>query len=137
MAACDVPRHQLADDGGDVGLVIRGLAWASHARLRRRWPASRHGAAPKIPVDDYGPTIAGAAELAAEHGAALVAPPAYVHDAHDLGRAADAYAAALEESAGGEAVTDAVLQRIAEGAAGIGFDNSAELARLAREAGLV
>jgi hypothetical protein len=60
----------------------------------------------------------------------------YVHSEHDLGRVADAYTAALEEAAGGEVVQDALLLRVAQGAAGIGIDDPAELARLAREAGL-
>ena len=142
MAACDVLVNLRSPTMGETsGSVIRGLALGKPMLVSDvGWFAELpDGAALKIPVDDYEvPTIAGALELAADHGAALgSAASAYVHEAHDLGRAADAYAAALEEAAGGEAVTDAVLHRIAEGAAGIGFDNPAELARLAREAGLV
>jgi hypothetical protein len=56
---------------------------------------------------------------------------------HDLGRTADLYAAALEEAAGGEAATSAVLIRIAKAAAEIGIDDPKEIVRVAREAGLV
>jgi hypothetical protein len=142
MAACDVLVNLRAPTMGETsGAVIRGLSLGKPMLVSDvGWFAELpDGAALKIPVDDYEvPTIAGALGFAADHGAALGgAAAAYVHEVHDLGRAADAYAAALEEAAGGEAVTDAVLQRVAEGAAGIGFDDPAELARLAREAGLV
>ena len=56
---------------------------------------------------------------------------------HDLERVADAYVAALEQTAGGDAVADAVLWRIAEAAAEVGIDDASELVRRAREAGLV
>ena len=82
------------------------------------------------------PTIAAALELAADHAAELgAAAREYVAREHDLGRAADGYARALEEAAGGEAVGDAVLWRIAEAAAEVGLDDVGELARRAREAG--
>ena len=45
--------------------------------------------------------------------------------------------AALEEAAGGDAVADAVLWRIAEAAAEVGIEDVSELAARAREAGLV
>ena len=53
------------------------------------------------------------------------------------GSVADAYVAALEEAAGGDAATDAILIRIAEAAADIGLDDPKEIVRIAREAGLV
>ena len=61
----------------------------------------------------------------------------YVRREHDLGAAADAYASALEEAAGAEAVADTVIWRIAEAAAEVGIDDVSELAARAREAGLV
>ncbi len=61
----------------------------------------------------------------------------YVRREHDLGRVAAAYVAALEEAAGGDAVTDGVLWRIAEAAAEVGIEDVTELAARAREAGLV
>ena len=120
MAACDVLVNLRSPTMGETsGSVIRGLALGKPMLVSDvGWFAELpDDVALKIPVDDYEvPTIAGALELAADHGAELgSAASAYVHEAHDLGRAADAYAAALEEAAGGEAVTDAVLLRIAEG----------------------
>jgi hypothetical protein len=97
------------------------------------------GVALRIPVDEYeAPTIAAALELAADHAAALgIAAREYVRSEHDLDRVADAYTRALEEAAGGEAVNDAVLRRLAEAAAGVGLTDVRELARRAREAGIV
>jgi phosphoenolpyruvate synthase/pyruvate phosphate dikinase len=50
---------------------------------------------------------------------------------------ADAYARALEAAAGGEAVNDAVLLRIAEAAAEVGIDDVSALAQRVREAGIL
>jgi hypothetical protein len=82
--------------------------------------------------------LAAALGFAAEHGATLGASArAYVLHEHDLDRAADLYAVALEVAAGGDAVADDVLRRIAEAAAEVGIDDVGELARAAVEAGLV
>jgi hypothetical protein len=93
----------------------------------------------KVPVDVHEVAVLGAAlDLAVEHGSALgAAARRYVEEHHDLGRVADAYVAALEVAAGGDAVDDAVLLRIAEAAAEVGIDDVSQLARAAREAGLV
>jgi hypothetical protein len=83
-------------------------------------------------------TIVGALEVAADHGGELGrAAREYVRREHDLDRAAAAYVAALEQAAGGDAVSDAVLLRIAEAAAEVGIDDAVELAREARRAGIV
>jgi hypothetical protein len=50
---------------------------------------------------------------------------------------ADAYARALEAAAGGDAVDDAVLLRIAEAASEVGIDDASALARAARESGIL
>jgi glycosyltransferase involved in cell wall biosynthesis len=141
MAACDVLVNLRSPTMGETsGSVIRALALGKPVLVSDVGWFSEipDGAALKIPVDDYEvPTIAGALALAADHAVDLgAAAAAYVHAEHDLGRVADAYTAALEEAAGGNMVQDAVLLRIAEGAAGIGFDDPVELARLARESGL-
>ena len=82
--------------------------------------------------------LAAALGFAAEHGATLGGNArAYVRREHDLGRVADLYAVALEVAAGGDAVTDDVLHRIAEAAAEVGIDDVGELARAALEAGVV
>ena len=142
MAACDVLVNLRSPTMGETsGSVIRALALGKPVLVSDVGWFSEipDGAVLKIPVDDYEvPTIAGALELAAEHGAELgAAASAYVHSAHDLGRVADAYTIALEEAAGGQIAEDAMLLNVAQAAAGIGFDDPAELARLAREAGLV
>ncbi len=52
---------------------------------------------------------------------------------HDLGRVAELYAAALEESAGGAAVADSVLREVSEAAAGVGISGeTAEAREIAR-----
>jgi hypothetical protein len=97
------------------------------------------GVALRVPVDEYEvPTIAAALALAADRGDELgAAAREYVRREHDLGRVADAYVEALEETAGGEAASRAVLMRIAQAAADAGIDDVSELARVARESGLV
>ncbi len=142
MAACDVLVNLRSPTMGETsGSVIRGLALGKPMLVSDvGWFAEiPDGAALKIPVDDYEvATIAGALELASAHAAELgAAARDYVRREHDLGFVADAYTAALEETAGGDAVSSDVLLRIAEAAAEIGFDDPAELARLARESGLV
>jgi glycosyltransferase involved in cell wall biosynthesis len=142
MAACDVLVSLRSPTMGETsGSVIRALALGKPVLVSDvGWFSELpDGAALKIPVDEYEvPTIVGALELAADHAAELgAAAAAYVHAEHELGRVADAYTAALEEAAGGDMVQDAVLLRVAESAAGIGFDDPVELARLARESGLV
>jgi glycosyltransferase involved in cell wall biosynthesis len=93
----------------------------------------------KVPVDEHEvPTIRAALEVAADHGATVgAAARAYVEREHGLPRVAAAYAAALETAAGGGAVEDAVLWRIAEAAAEVGIDDVSELAQAARESGIL
>jgi glycosyltransferase involved in cell wall biosynthesis len=55
---------------------------------------------------------------------------------HDLARVADLYAAALEQAAGGAAVTDEVLHEVAGAAAELGVDQTGELGAALREVGL-
>jgi glycosyltransferase involved in cell wall biosynthesis len=93
----------------------------------------------KVPLDDYEvATIEAALTVAVEHGSALgAAARAYVEREHALPAVADAYARALEAAAGGDAVNDAVLLRIAEAAAEVGIDDASALARAARESGIL
>jgi hypothetical protein len=75
--------------------------------------------------------------VAAEHGAALgAAARAYVEREHALSSVADAYVAALEAAAGGDAVNDAVLYRVAEAAAEVGITDASLLAVRLREVGI-
>ena len=142
MAACDVLVNLRSPTMGETsGAVIRGLSLGKPMLVSDvGWFSELpDDVALKIPVDDVEvPMIAGALELAADHAAELgAAAQAYVQREHDLDRVADAYTRALEAAAGGDAVTDAVLWRIAEAAAEVGLDDVGELARQAREAGMV
>ena len=142
MAACDVLVNLRSPTMGETsGAVIRGLSLGKAMLVSDvGWFAELpDGVALRVPVDEYEVgTIAAALELAAEHKDELgAAAREYVRREHDLGRVADAYVRALEEAAGGEAVTDAVLRRIAEAAADVGIEDVTELAARVREAGLV
>jgi glycosyltransferase involved in cell wall biosynthesis len=142
MEACDVLVNLRSPTMGETsGSVIRGLGLGKAMLVSDvGWFAELpDDVALKIPVDDVEvPTIAGALELAADHAAELgAAAQAYVRSEHDLGRVAAAYVKALEAAAGGDAVSDAVLWRIAEAAAEVGLDDVGELARQARDAGIV
>jgi hypothetical protein len=82
-------------------------------------------------------TLTGALELASEHGAELgAAARAYVEREHALPKVADAYAAALEVAAGGDAVDDAVLWRVAQAAVESGVTDVTLLAERLREVGI-
>jgi len=142
MAACDVLVNLRSPTMGETsGSVIRALSLGKPMLVSDIGWFSEipDGAALRIPVDEYEvPTIAAALELAADRGSELGAGAReYVRRDHDLGQVADAYVAALEEAAGGDAATDAILIRIAEAAADIGLDDPKEIVRIAREAGLV
>jgi len=142
MAACDVLVNLRSPTMGETsGSVIRGLSLGKAMLVSDLGWFSElpDDVALKVPVDEYEvATIAAALELAADRADEL-GPAAhdYVRREHDLSQVADAYVAALEQAAGGDAVTDAVLWRIAEAAAEAGIDDAADLARRAREAGLV
>lgn len=142
MAQCDVLVNLRYPTMGETsGSVIRALALGKPLLVSDvGWFSELpDDVALKIPVDEYEvPTIAAALGLAADRAAELGdAARAYVRREHDLGHVADAYVRALEEAAGGDAVADAVLWRIAEAAADVGIDDPSELARRAREAGIV
>jgi hypothetical protein len=142
MAACDVLVNLRSPTMGETsGSVIRGLALGKAMVVSDvGWFSELpDGVALRIPVDEYEvPTLASALELADAHRDELgEAARAYVADVHDLGRAADAYVGALEQAAGGEAVADAVLRRLAEAAAEAGIDDPRPLVQRAREAGIV
>jgi glycosyltransferase involved in cell wall biosynthesis len=142
MAACDVLVNLRSPTMGETsGAVIRGLSLGKPMLVSDLgWFAELPDeVALKIPVDEFEvPTIAAAIELAAEQAGVLgEAAREYVRREHDLGRVADAYARALEWAAGGDAVNDRLLWRLAEAAAEVGLEDVRELAHRAREAGLV
>jgi glycosyltransferase involved in cell wall biosynthesis len=142
MAACDVLVNLRSPTMGETsGAVIRGLSLGKAMLVSDvGWFAELpDGVALRVPVDEHEVgTIAAALELAADRKEELgAAARAYVAREHDLDAAADAYVRALEDAAGGAAVADAVLWRIAEAAAEVGIEDVSELAARAREAGLV
>jgi glycosyltransferase involved in cell wall biosynthesis len=141
MASCDVLVNLRFPTMGETsGSVIRGLS------LGRPMVVSDVGwfaelpddAVLKVSVDEHEvPTLAAALGLAADRGEDLGARALdYVRREHDLGRAADGYVRALETAAGGEAVADAVLLRVAEAAAEVGLDDTTVLAERLREIGI-
>jgi glycosyltransferase involved in cell wall biosynthesis len=142
MAACDVLVNLRYPTMGETsGSVIRALALGKPLIVSDvGWFSELPDEAVlKVPVDDYEvATIEAALGVAAEHGAKLgAAGHAYVEREHSLPDVAARYVQALETAAGGGAVTDAVLWRIAEAAAEVGIDDASELARAARDAGIV
>src|SRR5439155_545403 len=142
MAACDVLVNLRYPTMGETsGSVIRALSLGKPLLVS---DVGWFGELPddavlKIPVDELEvPTLTAALGFAAEHGATLGANArAYVRREHDLDRVADAYVEALEVAAGGDAVDDAVLWRIAEAAAEVGLGDASVLARAARESGIL
>ena len=142
MAACDVLvnlRHPTM--GETSGSVVRALSLGKALVVSDTgWFAELpDDVALKVPVDELEvPMLEAALDFAAEHREQLGrGARAYAEREHALPRVADAYAAALETAAGGDAVEDAVLRRIAEAAAEVGLDDPAALARAAVDAGLV
>jgi glycosyltransferase involved in cell wall biosynthesis len=142
MAACDALVNLRYPTMGETsGSVIRALSLGKPLIVSDvGWFAELpDGTVLRVPVDDYEVrTLEAALEVATQHAAALgTAARAYVEREHALPKVADAYVAALEVAAGGAAVDDAVLFRIAEAAAEVGIDDASALAREARAAGII
>jgi glycosyltransferase involved in cell wall biosynthesis len=142
MAACDVLVNLRYPTMGETsGSVIRALSLGKPLIVSDvGWFSELpDDVVLKVPVDEVEvPVLDAALEFAVEHGAALgAAARAYVEREHALAMVADAYVAALEVAAGGDAVDDAVLWRIAEAASEVGLNDAAELARAARASGIV
>ncbi len=140
MAACDVLVNLRYPTMGETsGSAIRALSLGKPLLVSDvGWFSELPGdVVLKVPVDEYEvATIELALEVAADHGAALgAAARSYVEREHALPAVADAYAAALETAAGGDAVEDAVLRRVAEAAVAAGIDDVASLAARLREVG--
>jgi glycosyltransferase involved in cell wall biosynthesis len=117
-------------------LVVSDVGWFAEL------PGS---AAARVPVDEWEVDTLAAVlgRLAADaplREAMGRAGRAYAEREHAVARAAEAYAAAVEEAAGGDAVRDAVLADVARAAAEAGFDpqgaETAELAALLRQTGI-
>ena len=142
MAACDVLVNLRYPTMGETsGSVIRALSLGKPLLVSDvGWFSELpDDVALKVPVDDYEiATIEAALGVAADHGATLgAAARAYVDREHALPDVADAYVRAIESAAGGDAVNDAVLHRIAEAASEVGIDDVSALARAARASGIV
>jgi glycosyltransferase involved in cell wall biosynthesis len=141
MAACDVLVNLRYPTMGETsGSVVRALSLGkplvvSDVGWFHELPDD---AVLKVPVDELEvDVLEGALALAADHGAQLgAAARAYVEQEHDLVTVADAYAAALETAAGADAVTDAVLRRVAEAAAESGITDVSLIAARLREVGI-
>jgi glycosyltransferase involved in cell wall biosynthesis len=142
MAACDVLVNLRYPTMGETsGSVIRALSLGKALVVSDvGWFAELpDDVALKVPVDEIEvPVLEAAIGLAAENEERLGrAARAYVEREHALPRVADAYVAALEVAAGGDAVDDDVLRAIAEAAAFVGHDDPGTLARAAIDAGIV
>ena len=142
MAACDVLVNLRYPTMGETsGSVIRGLSLGKPLLVS---DVGWFGELPddvvlKVPVDEHEVRVIEAAlGVAADHRESLgSAARAYVEREHALPDVADAYVAALELAAGGPAVDDAVIWRIAEAATEVGVDDPSELVRAARDAGII
>jgi glycosyltransferase involved in cell wall biosynthesis len=142
MAACDVLVNLRYPTMGETsGSVIRALSLGKPLVVSDvGWFSELpDGAVLKVPVDETEvEVLAAALDVAAAHGEALgSAARAYVEREHDLESVADRYVEAIELTAGGEAVRDAVLWRVADAAAAAGISDVSALARELRESGLV
>jgi glycosyltransferase involved in cell wall biosynthesis len=142
MAACDVLVNLRYPTMGETsGSVIRGLSLGKPLVVSDiGWFAELpDDVVLKVPADEFEvATLQAALAFAAEHADTLGrAAKAYVEREHALPRVADAYAEAIRVTAGGDAVNDAVLWRIAEAAAEVGLTDAGELARVAVESGIV
>ena len=141
MAACDVLVNLRYPTMGETsGSVIRGLSLGkamivSDVGSFAELPSA---AVLKVPVDELEvPMLAAALELAADRKEALgSAARRFIEREHALDRVADLYVAALEDAAGGEAVADAVLRRVAEAVADVGVTDTTWLAARLAEIGL-
>jgi glycosyltransferase involved in cell wall biosynthesis len=126
--------------GETSGSVIRALSLAKPSVVSDvGWFSELPPAAAlKIPVgDDEVPTLTAALELLVTRQDVRTALGESAFELarreHDVDRVADLYAAALEQTAGGSAVDDAVLRDVSEAAAGAGIEaGSTEATEIAR-----
>jgi glycosyltransferase involved in cell wall biosynthesis len=141
MAACDAVVSLRAPTMGETsGTAIRALALGKPLVVSDvGWFSELPDAvALKVPVDTHeADTLTAALELLATRTDVRASMGAAARElargGHDVERVADLYAAALEESAGGSSVSDAVLGEIAGAAAEVGVEpDTAEAGEIAR-----
>jgi glycosyltransferase involved in cell wall biosynthesis len=141
MAACDVVISLRSPTMGETsGTAIRALALGKPLVVSDvGWFSELpEDVALKVPVDTHeADTLTAALELLAQRpdvrAAMGEAAGALARREHAVGRVADLYAAALEESAGGSRVADLVLGEVAQAAAEIGIEpDAAETGEIAR-----
>ncbi len=141
MAACDAVVSLRAPTMGETsGTAIRALALGKPLVVSDvGWFSELPDAvALKVPVDTHeADTLTAALELLATRADVRASMGGAARElagsAHDVERVAELYAAALEESAGGSAVSDAVLGEIAAAAAEVGVEpDTAEAGEIAR-----
>jgi glycosyltransferase involved in cell wall biosynthesis len=138
LAACDVCVSLRAPTMGETsGIAVRALS------LGRPLVVTDIGWFAELPDDVVVKVPLGENEVdalvdALERADAAIGArgSAYAAREHDVERVAEAYAAALEEAAGGTAVRDAVLAEVALAAGEVGLSDTAELGRRLREVGI-
>jgi glycosyltransferase involved in cell wall biosynthesis len=145
MAACDAIVGLRSPTMGETsGSAIRALSLGKPLVVSDvGWFSELPGGAVlKVPVDEREEdTLAAALEALTDEQVRRsmgAAARVLVEREHRLDRVAEAYAATLEELAGGPAVEDRVLEEVARAAAevGIGGEDAAELAARLKEVGL-
>ena len=141
MAACDVCVNLRAPTMGETsGSVVRQLSLGKPVIVSDTgWFAELpDDVALKIPVGDGEvDALHAGLELIARDDGVRVAMSSAAHQLarreHDLEHAAELYASALEQAAGGEAVANEVLGEVAAAAGGVGIEpGSPEATELAR-----
>src|SRR5436190_6729626 len=143
MAACDaIVSLRTPTMGETSGSAIRALSLGKPLVVSDvGWFAELpDDAVIKVPVDEHEEgTLAAALEALTNEdvrAAMGAAAKELVAREHRLDSVAEAYAAALEELAGGPAVEQAVLHEVASAAADVGLTDTAEVAARLKEVGL-
>jgi glycosyltransferase involved in cell wall biosynthesis len=143
MAACDAIVSLRSPTMGETsGSAIRALSLGKPLVVSDvGWFAELPDEAViKVPVDEREEdTLAAALEALTDPNVRVTMGAAareLVEREHRLDRVAEAYAAALEELAGGAAVREAVLHDVAQAAAEVGITDTTEVAARLKEVGL-
>jgi len=143
MAACDAIVSLRSPTMGETsGSAIRALSLGKPLVVSDvGWFAELpDDAVIKVPVDEYEEdTMTAALEALTDsnvRAAMSAAAVDLIEKEHRVDRVAEAYAAALEELAGGPAVQQKVVEEVAQAAAEVGLENTQEVAARLKEVGL-